>query len=533
MKRLLLITTLALCTIILCAQGKNDKNIQLIKDPFAKDIVYLDNNPEAWLSSLDKPASSAEDSFNSLRRVILKKNFVEVEEGGQMVTKNLMTQKMFEDSKGNPLVNTIFVVQHEFELVGDITIPKNCVLEFDGGGIYYKGNSDVTINLQNAVLSGIPKFYNCIVINPNNNKLFFSWLCIGNDATYNTNTLTWLATKNIDWVVDVDCEVNNSITVTHRINISSTFVDTSSLKTISFPNSAGFVFSANPYHEQTCIENFILIAKGVAIKYTGYAYNTYIKNLRVQSDESNAISFANNFQVHIMDCWLYAPNGYCVDNLKSTTSSITRVSIGACKAAYHNCITTWISCNGVWNSDIHGNPGTTKNWYLWDSPTANYNIPLTFINCNIESISEIPILSTSTVANVFFIKGINTNIYSYKDTTTGKREYPIIKVGAIRSIEGVHFSGGIDNFADNVYPIMLSVNIGDKYNPIIKFDFATPVYVKALNMEGEYTSNIYAIPTVARPSIPLEGYTYYDTTLHKQVWYNGTNWVDAIGNSVQ
>lgn len=32
-----------------------------------------------------------------------------------------------------------------------------------------------------------------------------------------------------------------------------------------------------------------------------------------------------------------------------------------------------------------------------------------------------------------------------------------------------------------------------------------------------------------RPSSPAIGQRYFDTTLGKPIWYNGTNWVDANG----
>jgi hypothetical protein len=35
--------------------------------------------------------------------------------------------------------------------------------------------------------------------------------------------------------------------------------------------------------------------------------------------------------------------------------------------------------------------------------------------------------------------------------------------------------------------------------------------------------------TVSRPISPLAGQQYFDTTINKPIWYNGTNWVDATG----
>jgi hypothetical protein len=38
--------------------------------------------------------------------------------------------------------------------------------------------------------------------------------------------------------------------------------------------------------------------------------------------------------------------------------------------------------------------------------------------------------------------------------------------------------------------------------------------------------------TVSRPTAPVKGQMFYDTTLNKPIWYNGTAWTDATGTSV-
>ena len=35
-----------------------------------------------------------------------------------------------------------------------------------------------------------------------------------------------------------------------------------------------------------------------------------------------------------------------------------------------------------------------------------------------------------------------------------------------------------------------------------------------------------------RPQNPIIGQCYFDTTLNKPVWFNGSVWVDALGNPV-
>ena len=87
--------------------------------------------------TLDKVAGGALEektytsgSNNGMGRVVLRKNLVnEV---------NTLTQSMINKS------NTIYVIQYDFTLGEDITIPANCVLEFDGGSI--SGTATLTFN---------------------------------------------------------------------------------------------------------------------------------------------------------------------------------------------------------------------------------------------------------------------------------------------------------------------------------------------------------------------------------------------------
>ena len=73
---------------------------------------------------------ASEKKYNGKGRVILPKNI----DGGT----NILTQDMFLKGKTGhrvPNTNAIFVIKYDFTLAEDITIPANCVLEFDGGSI--------------------------------------------------------------------------------------------------------------------------------------------------------------------------------------------------------------------------------------------------------------------------------------------------------------------------------------------------------------------------------------------------------------
>lgn len=39
-------------------------------------------------------------------------------------------------------------------------------------------------------------------------------------------------------------------------------------------------------------------------------------------------------------------------------------------------------------------------------------------------------------------------------------------------------------------------------------------------------------PTSERPKNPSPGWTYFDTTLNRPIWFTGTNWINAAGTVV-
>lgn len=89
--------------------------------------------------------------YSGLGKKYLRKNMVD--------GVNVLTQEMISDA------NTIYHIQYDYMLSENITVPANCVLEFDGGSIKSTNNSvitgtgtiintDVTYNIFNAALGG-------------------------------------------------------------------------------------------------------------------------------------------------------------------------------------------------------------------------------------------------------------------------------------------------------------------------------------------------------------------------------------------
>ena len=82
--------------------------------------------------------------YSGMGKKILRKNMVN--------GVNTLTQSMINDE------NTIYIIQYDFVLGDDITVPANCVLEFDGGSI--SGNYIIT-GQHTGIVSAFTKIFNC------------------------------------------------------------------------------------------------------------------------------------------------------------------------------------------------------------------------------------------------------------------------------------------------------------------------------------------------------------------------------------
>lgn len=94
----------------------------------------------------EKAYSSGSD--NGMGRVVLKKNIVS--------NVNTLTQAMINTA------NTIYVIQYDFVLGENITVPANCVLEFDGGSISAGSgeNMDTITGNNTSINAGLVKIFN-------------------------------------------------------------------------------------------------------------------------------------------------------------------------------------------------------------------------------------------------------------------------------------------------------------------------------------------------------------------------------------
>jgi len=128
----------------------------IVPNPDEEDLTKQTINNSAILRFKDKEYSPT--AYSGLGRKYLRKNITN--------SVNILTQSMIANA------NTIYYIQYDYDLNGaTITIPNNCVLEFDGGSI-----SNGVLGLNNAFLKGEPKILCNItgtISNPTNNVTYF------------------------------------------------------------------------------------------------------------------------------------------------------------------------------------------------------------------------------------------------------------------------------------------------------------------------------------------------------------------------
>ena len=127
-----------------------------------------------------------------------------------------LTQSLFEDEKGMPREHTVFIIQENYNLVEDISIPSNCTLRFDGGSIH--GKHSIT-GLSTIIEAGFAKLFGLNVTFKGNwyiKEVYPEWFgAKGGDSIDDTKPFQ----KAIDFAVFVDAPLYLCNT---RYHISST-----------------------------------------------------------------------------------------------------------------------------------------------------------------------------------------------------------------------------------------------------------------------------------------------------------------------
>ena len=156
--------------LLLQADFAEDNTVYVVRYDFTlngQDITLPDNSYIEYEGGSISDGNII-DRAGGLNRVVLKKNIIN--------GKNILTQDMVS------IPNTIYEIRYDFTLGENITVPDNCILEFDGGTL-----SNGTIIGTNTVIN-TSSFYifKDIIISGTfkNSECYISWFSIPSNEDY-------------------------------------------------------------------------------------------------------------------------------------------------------------------------------------------------------------------------------------------------------------------------------------------------------------------------------------------------------------
>ena len=318
-----------------------------------------DDKGNSYLSFKDREYNP--DDFSGLGRIILRKNIVEVEDPiyGK-VKKNVLYQDMINKE------NTIYVIQYNFTLGGDITIPDNCVLEFDGGSI--SGEHTLT-GTNTGIQAGLVKVFNTDITLAgtwNIAESYPEWFgaagIVTEDATsfvakaYSLNSNVCL-TK--EYYLPNGFELSNSGSLfsktqasiklgapikfissyTHIYNLS--FSGISSINAFEFGETID-----SPDIYESSIENCVIQTFGTAFKITTWTGNLTISRCTINNTNKVISSVAwyqnRRFNICLNETFIIYTNYF--GDVVSTNINVTNCYIGVSAKTYY--------MTGSWNSSL-------------------------------------------------------------------------------------------------------------------------------------------------------------------------------------
>lgn len=271
---------------------------------------YIDYTPDEEDITIVKDIIKFKDKeyniseYSGLGRIYLRKN---ISNG-----KNILTQDMINKP------NTRYIIQYDYDLnETNITIPENCILDFQGGTI-----KNGTINCNNTIINGLHIFSNVVLTGNYNEGTTHTDLFIINDDI--TQVLTTLLNDNFCETINVNGDfqfnpVNVNLIKNKKLNINGTITLTSTFNInrsieingigvnagIQFGKPTGGIFTESKNFEG---EDLFCV--------TGSARKVF-NNISLKSENSVAIRLSHsNSNVGALfefnDVQFYSRNNYCI-----------------------------------------------------------------------------------------------------------------------------------------------------------------------------------------------------------------------------
>lgn len=163
--------------------------------PDEEDLTLTQPNIEgnSFIQLKDKEYDP--QNFSGMATKILRKHIVEVDDSEfGKVKKNILYQDDFDQE------NCIYEIRYDFTLTEDITIPTNCVLEFDGGSI----NGTYTIIFTDTLLIANKKSFNNVLFagTVSNKEIRIEWFGIKENDSGETSKMQWFLQQTGKLILD-------------------------------------------------------------------------------------------------------------------------------------------------------------------------------------------------------------------------------------------------------------------------------------------------------------------------------------------
>ena len=236
------------------------------------------------------------------KTIILKKNLFN--------GVNTLTQEMMSAT------NTKYVIKYDYVLGDNITIPENCMLNFDGGSISASGNNDTIIGSNTSIEAELIKIFNTDVTFEgvwNIAESYPEWFGAKGDGINDDTNQTQKA-LNFAILIKGKLKFNNkkycisSINISHPVNIEGT------------NNKSGYdIYSGNENFNTTIIPTslslpcfnllFSQVTSGISIRNIKFEHNiTELTVMPYVISDENSTSFASGIIIENL-CIPKAYNG--------------------------------------------------------------------------------------------------------------------------------------------------------------------------------------------------------------------------------
>lgn len=392
--------------------------------PDEEDLTSVNQGGTDVLKFKDKTYNPL--TYSGMGRKILRKNIVN--------GVNTLTQSMINQA------NTVYVIQYDFTLGEDITVPANCVLEFDGGSISGNGTGkDIITGTDTQIAAPLVKIFstNINLVGTWNTEGHIRWF--GAKPENSDNALAIQKCLDSFDVVRIDGYIYNTTpleyTKARTIKGENTFRDSTTLMCKVQNGESALLFHGvgNPYFS---IEGVIFRVYG---KSSNDAYAEGTTCLKLYDSLIGSSVRLTNCSISYFENALLSNHNSYYNNLFKTRFSCNHVclkSFSVNNLTLDSCI---IDLNDFIIDDIQGTDlGVTR-----------------IINCSIENTTACVINAEISKCNGQIVFE-NNHVEQYSGKIFGGFLDRIVEIG------NIYYIAGSMNRISYLYDTLSIVSIGNK-----------------------------------------------------------------------